>query len=487
MSKKKENENNNKIQLHHGNPVTRREFLSSGLISSAGFLILPTIVGMVAREKMAMAADCVSSQSTSPLPPCMIFDFSGGMAIAQDTAAWGPGGAGDFLADSGYSQLGYPANLAANKAGQLDPSPVGGIAWHVTGGIGLGLKSAMTATSQSRTVGSLIAGTSGDDTSNGMHNFCHLAAKAGLVGSLVTIAGTDNSSSGGNSIPTEDNPATRPVRIGSPTDALNLVSYGRLQTVFANNKAKVGLVSKAIEAMSGEKLAKFSAQELPAQIKNIVECGYIKASELTSSQAGLDPRTDTDVTAIFNMNNGDESRAATLAFLLLNGFAGTAVFQRGGADYHDNTRTSGDQYNTTAGTLIGKVLELASRKGKRMFVYAFTDGSVRVDGTPAADGNAGGKYAWASDGGEYGSSFFLYHDPAGRKDMRTNQLGAFDKNAGGVLKSFAPFSVDAKSMGYAGFLNFLAAGGMHGNFAKYITGTNPFGATGLNPNIAFRV
>jgi hypothetical protein len=485
MSKKKEKEKTGekKIQIHHGQPVTRRDFLSSGLAGSAGFLLMPTIVGMIAKENLAMAADCASSAVSSVLPPCLIFDFSGGMAIAQDTAAWGPGGPGDFLSLSGYNQLGYPANQAPSVAGQLEANPVGGINWHIAGGLNLGLKSVMSAAAQANTSGALIAGQSPDDTNNGPHNFCHLVAKAGLLGSLVTIAGTQSSSSGGNSLPTEDNPSTRPVRIASPNDSLNLINYGRLQTVFANNRAKVTLVNRAIESMSAEKLAKFSAQELPAQVRNVVECGYIKSSDLSSANAGLDPRTDPDVIAVFDVNNGEEMQVATLAFLILNGYSGSAVFQRGGADYHDNSRTSGEAYNRRAGVLIGKALELARRKGKKLFTYAFTDGSV---GKGDPDGNAGGRLAWTGDAGQFGSSFFLYYDPAAKRQMRTSQLGAFDKTGGGVIRAFAPFSVDAKALGYAGFLNFLAAGGMHANFAKYIQGTNIFGAN-LNAAIAFSV
>ena len=130
--------------------------------------------------------------------------------------------------------------------------------------------------------------------------------------------------------------------------------------------------------------------------------------------AALDPL----VTQSFNnLNDGDQRKFATMAKLILDGYIGVGTIEMGGFDYHTSDRSTGENRDTNLGSLIGRVLTLASLKQKDIMIYVFTDGGVSA-GTAIDSSAAGrGKFVWTGDSGQRSSSYMLLYRHAGRAEL----------------------------------------------------------------------
>ena len=73
MENKKNNRPAIKVQTliddKHPAPVTRRDFLSRGMIGLSAYCVLPTAIGMIARENQARADDCPSAGAAAGMLP----------------------------------------------------------------------------------------------------------------------------------------------------------------------------------------------------------------------------------------------------------------------------------------------------------------------------------------------------------------------------------------------------------------------------------
>ena len=127
---------------------------------------------------------------------------------------------------------------------------------------------------------------------------------------MVQIAGSENSGTGGrtSSLDLGSDPSISKIRVRQPSDVLGLVDPGLIAERLS--KADAEKITKAAQMMSGRQLAKFQAKDLPNQVKDLVECGYLGSKDLISSDAaGLDPTGDADFAAIFNLANSDDQAA----------------------------------------------------------------------------------------------------------------------------------------------------------------------------------
>ena len=67
--------------------------------------------------------------------------------------------------------------------------------------------------------------------------------------------------------------------------------------------------------------------------------------------------------------------------LVMNGFAGAAVIEMGGYDYHGGARAEGEVKDFRAGRCMGACIDYASRIGTPLMMYVFSDGSLSSNGT----------------------------------------------------------------------------------------------------------
>lgn len=473
--KKQKAQKNGPVCLEGHNIKTRRDFLSHGLISMSAFTWMPGVLSLISSNyAQAQQVNCPAPMVNTKTP-VIIFDLSGGANIpGSNVMVGGQGGQMDFL--TSYQSLGLPPDMHPSLAGQVDTEL--GLAFHGDSALMRGIKGQIDTTMRSKVDGGIFAASSSDDTANNVHNPSYWINKAGAKGGLAQLAGTRDSESGGRSMapPMSINPSIQPVRLNRPQDALGLVNIGKLGELF--NDAKAQRILTAIERMSEQKLNKFNSQSLPDQIKGLVKCGYVGSRDLISqySADAIDASLDPMVNQAFdNLGDGDQRKVATIAKLVLDGHVGVGTIEKGGYDYHNGTRATGEVRDFDAGELIGRVIQLAALKQKNVMIYILTDGGVtaRAEADNSNDGR--GKFNWTGDSGQRSSSVMLVYRHAGRAQLRNGkrQVGFF-KESGGVENTATPASNSPLNLAKLVTANYLALHGEEGSL-QTVVGDNPFG------------
>lgn len=457
----------------HKTPVTRRDFLAQGLIGMSGYVLAPSILSMLSSKAFALDCNAAAGPSGAKKAPAFLaFDLVGGANIAGSNVMVGKqGGQEDFL--SSYTTLGLPADMARNVNRDF------GLVFHNDSAILRGMQSVITSADvRAKIEGAVFCVASSDDTANNPFNPTYWINGAGAKGELVSILGSRAGDSGGNSrAPAKSiNPAARPVRIATPQDALSLVRLGKLAELLSPNKAQK--VLKAVESMSAAQLARFSSKDVPDQIKELVQCGYIKSTDMITkfTPASLDATQDPLVTQVFpTLTNAEDQRVATMSKLLLDGYAGAATVEMGGFDYHNGSRATGEARDFQAGRLIGAAIQLAALKQQDLVVYVYSDGSVTSSGALDNSTAGRGKGVWTADSGQRGASFMLMYRAAGKpklRDSQRRQIGSF-KDSGAVDNAATKVSANVETLAKAVVANYLAIQGREGELAK-VVGDDPF-------------
>jgi hypothetical protein len=465
-------------------PKSRREFVAQGYFGITTLVAGQSLLGSLLAGR-AYGADCKSSAPAAGEGPTpfLVFDLAGGANFAGSNIMVGKtGGQLDFIAD--YSTLGLPASMHPKNPGQLNNEL--GLQFHSDSALLRGIKSIAQPATLANVDGVIFCAASGDDTANNPHNPTYWINKAGADGALVGIVGTRASESGGNSrAPASSvNPAARPAVVTRPEDAMGLASLGKLATLL--RPARAEMIMKAVERMSAAQLARFQEKDVPSQVKELVQCGYLESSDLINrfDANSLNARQDPMVTAVFDMANADSARIGAIAKLLLDGNAGAATVTLPGYDYHDNTRATGEQRDFQAGVQIGRALELAARKQKDLAIYLYTDGGVTSSGQLDNSANGRGKGVWRGDSGQRSATVMLVYKKDGKPEIRNGQrqIGVY-KEGGAVDNAFNLISNSVENVTKAVVANYLALSGREGELAK-IVGNDPFGSN-LEKYLAF--
>lgn len=471
--------------------VTRRDFLGQGLVAGIGYTVTPSLLGMLYSQQAFGAEGCVGPDIVfEQKTPVIIIDLAGGGNIPGSNVLVGDQ-AGQHSFIPSYGRLGIPDNFHPKESGMVNNEM--GLKFHSKSGMLDGIRNVTSAQIRQKVEGGVFAAISNDDTGNNPHNPVYWLNKAGAMGRLAQTTGTRASRSGARSkVPSLSyDPLAAPVQISRPQDAVELITLGRVHQNFDNNKAQK--ILKAIENMSEAKLAQFSQQSLPDQIKQVAECGFAKApiDKLVHNNAqdltaqAIDPRNDSDVRGVYTNldNNRDQQKEASIAKMVLDGYIGAGTIELGGFDYHNRDRNDTDGRDRRAGEAIGRIMALAARKQKDVMIYVFTDGGISSNMNTQDGGAAEGKYRFTNDDGQRASTFMLYYkhsarptlySNAGSFDTRKRQVGYFKSNSA-VEKAANALSNNVVNLAKAVTLNYLA---IHGEESKFeeVVGDNPFGS-----------
>src|SRR5579862_8768212 len=227
------------LYTDHPVPVTRRQMLAAGIMSGSAVVMAPAWLGGLLKASRAnatlapdMQALLGSAQCNVPTAaggvPFICFDLAGGANLVGSEVLVGvQGGQSNFLSTAGYGKLGVPGSMVPSSSANIDASL--GLLWHADGAIKRGILSkATTAATASGTNGAVFCAMSQNDTQNNPHNPMYGIAKAGAQGLLLTLAGTESSVSGGNSVAPMSliDPSLQPTTISQPSDATALVNTG---------------------------------------------------------------------------------------------------------------------------------------------------------------------------------------------------------------------------------------------------------------------
>jgi len=514
MSKKRNARHWDEPQYHanHPRPVTRRQFVAQGFMTGAAYTTGAGIFSLFSDPREAMAA---LSGDLSPLllNPCQIatngagkipficFDLAGGANINGSNVLVGQkGGQMDFLGTAGYEKMGLPGDMIP---GLVDPTlnlPYEnfdlGLGFHLDSAFRRGIMNSLTAGNEQFINGAVIPARSDNDTGNNPHNPMYGIARAGAGGlgadgSILTLAGSENTDSGGNSMLPQAlyDPELRPTKVDRPSDVVNLVDTGDLVGILSKDDATA--VMESIYRLSDRKMDQVNTQiSRDAVIKEMVRCGYLKAADIADRFGGvpIDPSEDALIvdqpgvpgTGIFTQaewNAGDRDarefqKTAAIMKLVINGYAGAGTIEMGGYDYHGGARAEGEVKDERAGRCMGACLEYAARQGVPLMMYVFSDGSLSSNGTIDNSTAGRGKGEWSSDNSSTAGSFFLVYNPGRRptiigatpeEQAIHQQIGYMDAG-GSVQRAATPAANNVNLLVNTVLLNYMALHGEQGQF-----------------------
>ncbi|MFW2405852.1 MAG: hypothetical protein ACN4GT_13860 [Gammaproteobacteria bacterium] len=516
MRRKRTKRNYFEPQRHpdHKRPVTRREFIGQGFLTGAASVAGGGVMSLFADPRAAYAA--LSSDLNDLRGPCGInvlgagkipficFDLAGGANMSgSNVLVGGEGGQLDFLSTQGYSKLGLPADMTPpsidpnTNTDHVDQSL--GLAFHSDSAFLRGMMASMSPGTAANVNGAVIPARSDNDTGNNPHNPLYGINKAGADGSLLTLIGSRNSESGGNSMA----PALmldqefRPTKVDRPSDVTGLVDTGQLVALLGQEDAVA--VMESIYRISDMKLGRVSTglnfPDDPLNpggvtrdevIEDLVRCGYLKSADIADrfgDPATLNPELDTDIVGAGGIFNGTEfaadrefQKTAAVMKLVMNGFAGAGCITMGGYDYHGGARAEGEVKDFRAGRCMGACLEYAARanngQGVPLMMYVFSDGSLSSNGTIDNSVDGRGKGEWSSDNSSTAASFFLVYNPGGRatlvgatpEEQAMHQQIGYMRSDASVETGATPAANNVNLLVETVILNYMALHGEQGNF-----------------------
>jgi hypothetical protein len=487
---------------NHPRPMTRRDFIRQGMIAGFGMVSGLSLFGLFANPRKAQAAlssDLETLKNVCGIDtlgggkvPFICFDLAGGANIAGSNVLTGrQGGQFDFLSTAGYNRLGLPGDMVpsiTNPTTGLSDfiNTELGLAFHSDSAFLRGILEKVSAGNRANINGAVIPARSENDTANNPHNPMYAIHRCGADGELLTLIGSRNSDSGGNSVAPADqiDPSVRPTKVDRPSDTTGLVDTGKLVGLFDQSDAVA--VMEAIQRISDLKLERINTGITTDEVvKELVRCGYVKSADLVDrygNPAALEVSADPDIIGpIFTQeefdNDGEFRKTASVMKLVINGYAGAGAITMGGYDYHTGDRAVGEIRDLRAGRCMGACLEYAARLGTPLMLYVFSDGSVSSNGAIDNSVDGRGKGVWTGDNQSTAASFFLVYNPGGAailaggsadEQLRHQQIGYFSAD-GAVDNGSSPAANNVNQLVLTVALNYLALHGEQGQF------TNIFG------------
>ena len=499
----------------HKRPMSRRDFISQGFMAGAGTVIAPSILstlGLPGAAQAALAPDifaqldpCDIAGSGSGKVPFICIDLAGGANIAGSNVLVGKqGGQFDFLTSAGYSKLGLPGDmippLANPGTGTNDfINSDYGLAFHSDSAFLRGIQE-KALTRAANINGVVIPARSENDTGNNPLNPMYGIYRAGADGELLSLIGSRNSDSGGNSMAPAQmiDLSARPTKVDRPSDVTGMVDTGQLIKLMSKDDAV-----RVMEAMSRISDTKLNHVTVDSEIRKLVSCGYIKSADLVdrfSNPAALNPEADPDIvgpSGIFNStefsSESEFRKTASVMKMVIDGYAGAGTITLGGYDYHTGDRSTGEARDLRAGRCMGACLEYAARKNKPLMLYVFSDGSVASNGRTDNSAGGRGKGEWTGDNSSTAAAFFMVYNPAGRPGLQGGtpeqqamhqQIGWFRPD-GSLEKAGSPAANNPNLLVETIVLNYMALNGEQGNFQTLFPSNGLGNAGALDSLIAF--
>ena len=510
---------------NHRRPMTRRELIAQGFMTGGAAVLTTGLFSLFANPRTALAQlaeDLAADASllgcgvdrTGTKIPFICFDLAGGANLAGSNVLVGRGGALgqlDTLSTAGYSKLGLPGNqipgvaeVAASATGTSNGDHTDtslGLAFHSDSAFLRGMYASFKTAGIGASInGAVIPARSENDTGNNPHNPLYGIQRAGAEGSILTLIGSQNTDSGGNSMAPAMmlNPEFRPTKVDRPSDVTGLVGTSDRPKRLSHQDEVA--VTEAIYRLSKRRMDNNVSTGLnfpdPVRapitrdqvVEELVKCGYLDAA-YTKEKFGnvvLNPATDPNIVgatgiftdAEFNSGgtDGNEFRkTASVMKMVIDGYAGAGCITMGGYDYHGGMRQEGETKDFRAGRCMGAVLEYAARMDKPVMLYVFSDGSLSSNGVIDNSVAGRGKGEWVSDNQDTAAPFFLVYNPparGGRPQLLTSagmtaaqhqQLGAFSAD-GNVVRSGTPGANNVNLLVYMMLLNYMALHGEQGQF-----------------------
>lgn len=441
----------------HGKPVTRRDFLSTGLISFSGSMVLPTFLTLLARSGHAEAEELLCQATTGAgMCPFVSIKLSGGMAMSANFLPTDKGG--QLL--SSYSKMGMGLGATVPTSYEFANRAL----FYANSGLlqGVRAQASVNTLAKSNFVGSCVR--SQDDSSGNKFDITGLVVTSGLNGSLLPNLGRAGTDTGANQQFAYVRPPA-PLIVGRYEDISG--SLGVAGSLATLNQTQKSNLFRTIQSLSSSQVAAVQNMTGGSLLARLLGCANKANTNLIANAQALniDPLGNTAFSQVWGINantnkSSEDFVFASMVYNAINGNASSVNLEKGGYDYHNGTRTSGDAKDLEAGNLIGRVLQSFAVMGKKGFIVVTSDGSVS-----SAESDTAGS-PWMSDRGTAGSSYMISYDPAGAHQIKSSQLGYF--TSGQAVDDTFLTGASAELAAGAMFANYLAFNGKLGAIETYL-------------------
>lgn len=414
-------------------------------------MVLPSWASAVYRR------NCGGDEVVTTNPAYMVFDMAGGASMPGNFLAGKEGGPEDLL--KSYDLLGWNPY----QSGALNHDfglPMSAQHSQILAGI---LANASAEARANLRMGSLCHFAQDDSSSNKLNSAC-LAVKAGVSGKFIGNGmGLVESVSGGNSAPVAASNTYKSILVRSVSDIFGMTNFGGAALKEFQISQKIALAQNGLE-LSQMQIADYAQMIDSEVLADQSECAYSSSMKFLTDVSGLDPRTDADTQAVYQIdqNSGVMDKnviAAALSMNVIKGNSGPSTWTLGGCDYHDGSQTSGDAKDLEMGVQIGKAVELAHRLKKPFFFQLLTDGGVF---------SGKGNRSWNGDSGDKCMTVIGYYDPKAPRKMIRHQVGYYTDGQGAERSTL--IGSEPALVGYAVLANYLNICGRLSDFSKIAPG-----------------
>ncbi len=432
--------------LGHGKPVTRRDFLATGLIPFSAWAVAPSLVQLLASSQAeAQTADCL--QSSTGMIPFITINLAGGPSLASQLAL--------RRLDGEYLGLGY-RRIGLGSGPNKSFKPVvefGGVEFS---GPAVGATTTIPTskflhgmrTTQSNAIATeglprnpaldktaflYMPASSTDDSSDNPFDVTGAVVKMGLAGSKLQNLGTSGTLTG-ISQKSALTPPPAPFVVRKLDDLTGALGYtssllakkddGSDTRINLTDQQKQSL-AKLVGNLSSSQVRKLASVPGTESLQQMLSCLGVKNADLIKGKGGdVNPFAGPMAGPLNNIWETNNSVIAALVYNGLQGNAATININLGGYDYHNGSRTLGNTKDFEAGVIVGKILKTAELLKKKCFIYVCADGATTSTQTDDVTG------AWMSDRGIAGVLYMFLYDPAKRPVIVDNikfpnQIGGF--------------------------------------------------------------
>lgn len=398
--------------------ISRRDLLAAGAITFAARMIVPSFAGILA----SLNSSEVKAQ-TMAWAPFITMNLEGGASLHGNIVARDQNG--QLLPSYSYHGLGSTPQTIKYL----------GVLFDERSQLLAGIRSVLSTSAASKTQGAVLCTNTASDTKG----LAPLRPQFDLSGVIESTGRTGQFFSslefnGGNT-------SIRSFHDGSPNsrlsvatsaqvlDALSLTAAfnttvtegATVQSRFSKEQKRelaslIGKISeRQLSKQSNERLAKNGQSHIQAAkaLEQIVG-GSVSGRDI------VDPSKNANVTAVYGLsasNVTDVTRTkAAVTYSSLMGYSSSSFIHLGGYDYHiPGTREAANKKDFEAGVEIGRILELAHRLQKSVFLFIATDGSNFSVQSESPNS------AWSADTSASMQAMFAY-SPSGLSLAGKNEL-----------------------------------------------------------------
>lgn len=468
----------------HKKAMSRRDFMGQlgGAVTAS--VLAPSLLSLFAKKAYADGLNCpILGTSPSDRIPVIEYHAAGGAAWVEDIFCRDRNGdplTGGTDPYRNYTRLGttHPMDTTLGLPFHAGSATLTGILDTLNAVLGTDAPNAIQHID-----GYSIAVRSNSDSSANTFSPSQWFGLFGRTGMLVNTIGTNSNNLDGSGGRHELAEGSRhleysPVLVTNDTQARGLAGAGAL--VNALGQARAEKIMLAMSNTSQSKLNEFHNMSLSDQIKTLVSCGYVNAVEIPKiftpdsvfPAAGSAGRTR--ITNAFSQVVNNQITYASVAHLVINGYAGVGVIERGGYDNHNGTNSGPFSQRQDGGKIIGSILAYAHMLQKPVMLFCSSDGGMGVN--DIVDTTTG-RLGHPGDSDVLAAAFVLfYHPTATRGGIIANnsirQIGEF--TTGGVNTNYLITSNSTTNAAKAVVLNWLVAQGLENQMGRTGNGVDPF-------------